>query len=265
MLQFSQAVLSTEKALSDTSVATIFEGAFAFEKIRIRVDVLKINEEESFDLIEVKSTISAKSEHLPDGAIQVHVLKGIDIPVRQVHLMHINNEYVYQGGAYHLEELFSLKDVTDETLEFVSEVTPEKLVEMWKALGEETMPDIEAGSQCTRPYRCPFYGHCHQHVTKHPVGDLPRASRKLLEELRESGIEDIRGIPDDHLGLNALQQRVRDCVATDSTFVSSELSEKPREISFPVSFLDFETFNPTLTPPNNNLGYSGYVIEPFMD
>jgi hypothetical protein len=45
--------------MSDTSVAAIFEGAFAFEKIRIKVDVLKTNEEESFDLIEVKSTINA--------------------------------------------------------------------------------------------------------------------------------------------------------------------------------------------------------------
>ena len=35
-------------------------------------------------------------------------------------------------------------------------------------------------------------------------------------------------------------------MATDSTFVSPELSEKLREISFPVSFLDFETFNPAL-------------------
>jgi hypothetical protein len=175
--------------------------------------------------------------------------------------MHINNnEYVYQGGAYHLEELFSLKDVTEEAREFVSEVTPEKLVKIWKALGEETMPDIEAGSQCARPYRCPFYGHCHQHVTKHPVGDLSRASRKLLEKLRESGIEDIRGIPDDHPGFNALQQRVRDCVATDSTFVSSELSEKLREINFTVSFLDFEMFNRTPSPDTHILLPSGITL-----
>ena len=244
--QFSQAARTTEKVLSDTSVPAIFEGAFAFEKIRIRADILKRNEEGSFDLIEVKSTTSAKREHIPDVAIQLHVLEGMGIPVRQAHLMHINNEYVYQGGAYDLEELFSLKDVTEEAREFVSEIAPEKLVEMWQALGGETVPDIEAGSQCTRPYRCPFYAHCHQQVTEHPVSDLPMASRKLLEELKESGIEDIRGIPDDHLGLNALQQRVRDCVATDSTFVSPELPAKLREISFPVSFLDFETFNPAL-------------------
>ena len=244
--EHSQAVRTTETALADASVPAIFEGGFAFEKIRIRVDILKRNEDESFDLIEVKSTTSAKSEHIPDVGVQLHVLEGLGIPVRQAHLMHINNAYVYRGGAYDLEELFSLQDVTEEARKFASDVAPEELVQMWEALDEETVPAVETGSHCTKPYRCPFYGHCHQQVTEHPVSDLPRASRKFLEELKESGIEDIREIPADHVGLNAIQQRVRDCVVADSTFVSPELPSKLREINFPVSFLDFETFNPAL-------------------
>ena len=54
--EHSQAARTTEKVLSDTSVPAIFEGGFAFEKIRVRVDILKRNDDESFDLIEVKST-----------------------------------------------------------------------------------------------------------------------------------------------------------------------------------------------------------------
>ena len=259
--ELSQAIRTTKKVLSDTAVPAIFEGAFAFEKIRIRVDILKRNEEGSFDLIEVKSTTSAKSQHIPDVAIQLHVLEGLGIPVRQAHLMHINNEYVYQGGAYDLEELFSLKDVTEGAHEFVSEVTPEKLVQMWEALEQETVPAIDTGSHCTSPYRCPFYGHCHQQVTEHPVSELPRASRKLLEELKESGIEDIRGIPTDHPGLNTFQQRVRHCVATGSTFVNPELPSKLREINFPVSFLDFETFNPALPTYNGTRPYQAIPFQ----
>jgi len=160
--------------------------------------------------------------------------------------MHINNAYVYQGGAYDLEELFSLQDVTEEAREFASDIAPEELVQMWEALAEDTVPVVETGPHCTKPYRCPFYGYCHQQVTEHPVSDLPRASRKFIEELKGSGIEDIREIPADHAGLNAIQQRVRDCVVTDSTFVSQDLQSRLREITFPISFLDFETFNPAL-------------------
>ena len=244
--EHSQAVRTTETALTDASVMAIFEGGFAFEKIRIRVDILKRNDDESFDLIEVKSTTSAKAEHVPDVAVQLHVLDGLGIPVRQAYLMHINNEYVYQGGPYDLEELFSLQDVTGEAAEFASDIAPEELVQMWTTLAEDTVPPVETGPHCTKPYRCPFYGHCHQRVTEHPVSELPRASRKFIEELKGSGIEDIREIPADQPGLNALQQRVRDCVVTDTTFVSQELQNRLREITTPISFLDFETFNPAL-------------------
>jgi len=259
--EHSQAVRTTETALSDPSVPAIFEGGFAFEKIRIRVDILKRNEDESFDLIEVKSTTRAKSEHIPDLAIQMHVLEGLGIPVRQAHLMHINNLYVYQGGAYDLEELFSLQDVTEEARKFASDVAREGLARMWAALDEGTVPAVETGSHCTKPYRCPFYGHCHQQMIEHPVSDLPRASRKFLDELKESGIEDIREIPADHAGLNAIQQRVRDCVVADNTFVSSELPSKLREITFPISFLDFETFNPALPV---HVGTRPYQAVPFQ-
>ena len=148
--ELAQAIRTTEKVLSDTTVPAIFEGAFAFEKIRIRVDILKRNEDESFDLIEVKSTTSAKSEHIPDAAIQLHVLEGLGIPVRQTYLMHINNEYVYQGGAYDLEELFSLQDVTEEAREFASNVAPDELVQMWEALDKDTVPAVETGPHCTK-------------------------------------------------------------------------------------------------------------------
>ena len=97
--EHSQAVKTTETALADASVTAIFEGGFAFEKIRIRVDILKRNDDESFDLIEVKSTTSAKAEHVPDVAVQLHVLEGLGIPVRQAHLMHINNACLPRRGV----------------------------------------------------------------------------------------------------------------------------------------------------------------------
>jgi len=39
--ELTQAIRTTEKVLTDTSVSPIFEGAFAFEKIRIRAEPSK--------------------------------------------------------------------------------------------------------------------------------------------------------------------------------------------------------------------------------
>ena len=41
---------------------------------------------------------------------------------------------------------------------------------MWSTLELEAPPPIETGPHCTRPYRCSFYGHCHQ--------DEPRTDRR---------------------------------------------------------------------------------------
>ena len=259
--ELAKAIKTTETVLADTTVPAIFEGAFAFEKIRIRADILTRNGDGTFDLIEVKSTTSAKSQHIPDVAIQLHVLEGLGISIRAAYLMHINNEYVYQGGTYDLRALFSSKDVTEESREFVSKTTPDKLFDMWEALQSETVPAIDTGSHCTRPYKCPFYGHCHQQVTDHPISDLPRASREFLDGLKKSGIEDIRSIPVDYPGLNALQQQVRECVVNDRAFVGSDLQSKLQEINFPVSFLDFETYNPALPV---YVGTSPYQQVPFQ-
>ena len=121
--ELAKAIQTTEKVLADITVPAIFEGAFAFEKIRIRADILTRNGDGTFDLIEVKSTTSAKSQHIPDIAIQLHVLEGLGISIRAAYLMHINNEYVYQGGEYDLKALFASKDVTEESREFVSKLS----------------------------------------------------------------------------------------------------------------------------------------------
>jgi hypothetical protein len=259
--EHAKAIRTTEKIITDATIQAIFEGAFAFEKIRIRADILKRNDDGTFDLIEVKSTTSAKSQHIPDIAIQLYVLEGLGVPIREAYLMHINKEYVYQGGPYDLEGLFALKDVTEASREFVSKTSSEKLSQMWDTLQAESPPTVDTGPHCTRPYRCPFYSHCHQQVTDHPISDLPRASREFLNGLKESGIEDIRLIPADYPGLNALQQQVRECVVNDCAFVGPELLSKLSKIDFPVSFLDFETFSPALPA---YVGTSPYQAVPFQ-
>ena len=257
----AHAVKSTRTILADTSVRALYEAAFTLERIRTRVDVLRRNGQESFDLVEVKSGTSVKPEHIPDVAIQLHVLEGLGIRIKRAYLMHVNTNYVYQGGPYDLDYLFSLQDITDDAQAFLSEVTPTKLVQMWEVLQRDQEPAIETGPHCTTPYRCPFYGYCHREETAHPISELPRSRSKVLDELKKSGIRDIREIPSDFPGLTAVQQRVRDCVATERPFVSPKLAYRLREIIFPVSFVDFETFSPALP---TYVGTRPYQVIPFQ-
>ena len=244
--QHAQAVRSTRARLSDASLPALFEPAFTFQGIRTRVDVLSRSDEQEFDLVEVKSSTGPKNEHIPDIAIQMHVVEGSGISIRRAYLLHINNTYVYQGGDHDPELLFSLRDVTDEARAYAAKEMPEDLAHMWASLQLAETPDIETGRHCTTPYPCPFFGHCHLGESEHPIRNLPGLKQEGHERLKASGIRDISGIPQDFPGLSTVQHRVRDGVITGRPFVGPDLASRLGEISFPACFLDFETLNPAV-------------------
>ena len=239
--EHSQAVRSTQALLSDDSVPALYEPAFTFQGVRTRVDVLTRSDGQAFDLVEVKSTTSAKREHIPDVAIQMYAVAGSGIPIRRAYLMHIDKTYVYQGGDHDPEHLFSLKDVTDEVRAYAADEMPNDLARMWESLRQSETLDIKTGRHCTSPYRCPFFGHCHSDGLEHPVRELPGLRREGYERLETAGIRDIGNIPPDFARLSGMQRRVRDTVATGRHFVGPDLASKLAEISFPAGFLDFET------------------------
>ena len=181
------AVETTRTLLAACPVPPLYEAAFAFEGIRIRADILVQGNDGGFDLVEVKSSGGVKPEHIPDVAIQLYVLQNLGVPINNAYLMHINNRYVYLGGDYNLEELFTLGDVTAEARRFVSDSVPVDLARMWEALQRESPPDIETGRHCTSPYLCPFFGHCHHSGVGDPGDASGEAvvSRKLGAQLAE--------------------------------------------------------------------------------
>lgn len=244
--EHAQAEYRTQALLRDESVPALYEPAFSFAGIRTRVDVLLRTSGRAFDLIEVKSTASAKDEHIPDVSIQMHVVEGCGIPVGRAYLMHLNTGYVYQGGDHDLTQLFSLRDVTDEVREYAEEQMTDELIQMWEALRDVDTLNVDTGRQCFRPYPCPFFGHCHQQESEHPIRQLPGLSLRLEERLRAHGTTAVASIPLDFPGLSWLQRRVRESVVTDRPFMGEELGEALAEIKHPASFLDFEALSPPI-------------------
>ena len=245
-LEHDRAVGTTRALLADDATPALYEAAFTFQGIRMRSDVLVRNGLGEFDLVEVKSTTGVKPEHITDVAIQVYAAEGSGVPIKRAYLMRINNAYVYQGGDHDLDKLFTLEDVTEKARRFVAENVPEDLERMWDVLQMDAVPDIETGRHCTRPYTCSFFGHCHQDEPEHPVRELPWLKESLWEQLKASGIGDIGSIPSDFPGLSSLQRRIRDSVVSGRPFISPDLASNLEKITFPASFLDFETVSPAL-------------------
>jgi hypothetical protein len=247
-LQHARAEARTRRALRAENLPAIFEAAFTHDRIRIRVDVLRRAGPDLFDLIEVKSTARVKDEHVEDVAIQLHVLRGAGVRIRRAALLHLNRDYVHPGGAYDLRRLFRLHDLTDEA-EDILPALRERLAGMWAVLSAPAPPPIEVGRHCTRPYVCPFYGHCHRDAPAHPVHELYRASPALLDTLQGLGLRDIRDLPDPAdagIPLSPLQDRQRLAVVRNAPIIDPAVTKRLSALPAPVHFLDFETWNPAL-------------------
>lgn len=259
-LNHSAAVESTKTILANYKIPALYEAAFTYDDIRIRVDILVRAGSDYFDLVEIKSGTQTKEEHVPDVAVQLYVLNGCGINIRRAFLGHLNSSYVYQGGDYDLEQLFSLDDITWEAQKMQSDI-PLLLTEMRAPLWRMDLPDTDIGRQCGYPYKCAFYGHCHADEPEHHISQLYRVSQGLFETLKEAGIEDIRDIPGNFEGLNTLQKRVRNCVVNNRLYQDSQLAVLLQHMDYPVHFLDFETFSPPLPL---YVGTRPYQVIPFQ-
>jgi len=182
---------STRNAMSNTTVAAIYEAAFTYHRIRIRVDILERNDATSWNLVEVKSSTSVKDVYKPDLGIQYYILKGLGVEISSAGILHINNAYVYDGNQLDLNQLFYFSDLTDETVNLQEEIIFQ-IKKLQNILSWETPPNIRPSKHCMTPYKCEFWEYCTSDMPEYWVMDLSGMTQDKFEQLVELGVEDIQ-------------------------------------------------------------------------
>lgn len=191
-------------------------------------------------MIEVKSSASVKDYHRDDIAVQSFVAAEAGVPLHSISLAHVNNQFVYPGeGNY--DGLFHVVDLTDETKQRHGEVR-EWLTQAHATARLPEPPSIDTGDHCYTPFACGFHGYCHKEEIQpdYPLTSLPRLHAKRRTAIEESGIDDLREVPDDML--NDIQRRVKECSITgEAYFDRAGAARELAGLGFPATFLDFET------------------------
>lgn len=196
-------------------------------------------------MIEVKSSTKVHDHFRDELAIQAFIASEAGISLTETSIAYINNAFTYPGFDYYGEMefggLFNLLDITEETTERFEEVKE------WIALAHEIAkqpaePEVETGDHCYEPYTCPFCTYCNRHTVApdFPLSSLPRLHHKRRSSIEQSGIDDLRDVPEDML--NLLQQRVKECSASGQPYYNAEgAAAALRDHTYPAYFLDFET------------------------
>ncbi len=249
------ALANTQKALS-TGESILYEPAFEFDNVLVRVDILERLNNDGWHLVEVKSSTTIKPENIQDVAIQAYVLKGSGLDIDRVSLMHINRESVYPD----LSNLFTLVALTDEATNQMPAIHS-RIDTYRRMLAESTEPDVGIGTHCSSPYGCPFIEHCWEGVPILSVYTIPRLNEAKRAQLVTAGHVELAEIPES-TDLTPTQRKYLEFhrdqrIEIDWESIRSELDG----LTYPLYFLDFETDNPAI--PRFD-GQRPYVQFPFQ-
>jgi hypothetical protein len=233
---------STTELLTDRSVPAIFEGAFEYDGVRVRVDVLERLSRDAWRLYEVKSSTGAKPEHIPDLAVQAYVLRGDGLRVKSMGVVHVNREYERGKRGINWKRFFRSTDVTEEVETAIADV-PKAVAAQHKVLRKRKVPDITASRGCSSG--CDFWDRCTAVKPDDWVYYLPRLSRPRFDALIDLGIEAISNIPKD-FPLTANQNQARSAIKTGEPIVSPDLWKALQGYGPPAYYMDFETMIPAV-------------------
>ena len=241
-----QALEETHQVIEAGVAPAVFEAAFEHERVLVRADVIERLPGGGWRLVEVKSTTRLKDVFLPDLAVQLWVLRGAGLDVREAAVLTLDRSYVYDGARLDLDALFTMHPLFDEVVALLDTVG-EQVRTMQRMLAEPAAPDIGPGAHCFTPYLCPYHEHCTRDMVapEHGIDELPRLAASRRARLEDAGVEEIRDIPEE-FPLTRLQRLVRRAVRQGRGVVHGDIGRALAGIASPVRHLDFETFAPAI-------------------
>ena len=229
-------MISKTQQLIEQGVDTIYEGTFKQKNIFAMADILH-KTDDGWNMYEVKASTSVKPYHIDDAAIQWFCLSDA-IKINKVFIMHINNEYVRNGGL-DVNALFHTEDITENVLSLQGEI-PNNLKAIEEMLNAE-IPEVEIGAHCDSPFECDFSHLCWD-IPEVSVFNLYRMYSTEKLSLYKRGIVHYEDIPPDY-SLSEMQElqvsaKLNNEIRVDKDIICNFLST----VKAPVSFFDFETF-----------------------
>ena len=228
----------------NSGTKVICEAAFLFENNYCAVDILKVIDDKTLEIYEVKSVTEVKDYHIIDTSYQYYVLTGLGYNVKSVNLVIINKDYVSKEKI-ELNEYFKIVDVTTDVIK-ESQKVKNNLCESDSLLNDSNnIPDVKFSKSCTEYDGCPFKDYCYKLKNIPENGSvLNLYNNRLKWKQIEKGIITFEDLLNNNCKLTDIQRRQIDYYLNErKEYIDKErISEFLNEIKYPIYFFDFETY-----------------------
>ncbi|MCP6718985.1 MAG: DUF2779 domain-containing protein [Patescibacteria group bacterium] len=230
----------TKKAL-DNNAKTIFQARFEANNITCICDVVDRVEENTFDLYEIKSSTKIKPEHYPDLAFQTIVLESAGLKVRNIAVIHVNNQYVRDGEIDPIS-LSTVTDITNDVRNKIEE-TKNNIQLAFDVINLPELPDSSPRHAKLGSLNewMEIYKSLGNKVDMYSIYNLIAPGVKRIGELEDLGISLIKDIPDD-FNLTSKQQVQAMATKKNECIINKDkIKDFLNTLIYPLYFLDYET------------------------
>jgi hypothetical protein len=219
---------------------TIFQGRFEHEQLTFICDIVQIVSDKLVDLIEIKSSTSAKPEHILDLAFQMVVLQKCGYSVRNVFVIHVNNQYV-RSGAIDAKAITATTDVTD-AVKAAREFTLIKIDEALAIMALSDCPDTSPLLADKASFKEWLSIYIHMNCPQPgSIYDLCQMDAKTLQNLQTNNITLLKDIPADFVLKPKQALQIEALRQGRPTVYKDKIADYLQTFSYPLYFFDYET------------------------
>lgn len=249
----------TEELLN-VNTPIIAEASFRNGSLFCSVDILKNHGNKEVEIYEVKSSTEIKDINYDDVSFQYYILAKLGFNIKSCNLVYINNQYV-RTGDIDLNQLFIIQDITPEVINR-QEKTSDNIKCFQKYLLKVKEPQQDITENCFKPYMCGFFKYCSKHLPHPNVFDI--AGLKLPDKLKYYN-ENIISFNDllnvTNLSDKYHQQVEYELLDKNSYIDKINIKQFMKSLSYPLYFLDFESFAPAIPLYDNSRPYEQIVFQ----
>lgn len=253
----NEMINDTKKALNNQN-AIITEASFGYQDNFCSVDILKKNNDE-YEMYEVKSSTHLKEVFINDLSYQYYVLNNLGYNVTKCCIVIIDSTYVREEKL-ELNKLFKIIDCTDEILKLQEKVF-KNINEINEYMENNKEPVDDIGTHCFEPYKCPFFSYCTRKIDKPNIFDIRLMSNKKKIELYKKMKCSYKDLLNEDINNKYKEQIEYELYDKKDKINKDSISNFLDSLSYPLYFLDFETFQMAIPEYD---GISPYEQVPFQ-
>ena len=250
-------IIDTKKTLKNDR-CVITEASFVYKDNFCSVDILK-KDGNNYEMFEVKSSTHLKDIFINDLSYQYYVLTKLGYNVVKAYVVILDSSYI-RNGNLELDKLFKKIDCTDKVIELQG-IVQNNINDINKYMNKVDEPNDDIGNYCFEPYKCPFFNYCTRYIEKPNVFDIRLMSNNKKIELYKKNMYCYKDLLNENIHDKYKQQIEYELYEKDDYIDKKKIKEFFNTLSYPLYFLDFETFQMSIPKYD---GVKPYMQIPFQ-